>query len=195
MSKASTEELLVIRLRGVLLLVQSHLVLGNDLELGNLLGSEPLVVGASLEGTRAALNRLAIPLPTINIVVLNRDGLDVEANNTVALLVGNDLVVLDNQLDVVEHVVLLVDALEPNGPAASKLSVHEVLVVYNHGRREIVNDPVVVIFVLNCVLEVFGLLSSKSLLAQHLAEVLQKHVKVVRGTVVARSVEGRFVSG
>jgi len=113
-------------------------------------------------------------------VVLHADRLHVKSNDAVTLCLLDDLVVLDDELDVVEDVGLLVKADETDGEAAGELGEELVVGANDHGGREVVNDPVVVVLVLDGLGHLLRLLLGECLLAQNVAEVLQQHVDVVR---------------
>ncbi|KAL7549485.1 hypothetical protein ACHAWF_017299, partial [Thalassiosira exigua] len=139
---------------------------------------------ARLEGLGEALGALAVPGVPPRVLVVDGHGLHGESHHAVPVLIIR-VVVLEEDVDVVVHVRLLgVAGDESDGESPRVVSLVLPGPREAHARpREVVDDPVVVVAVLDVRAEGVGLDLRQGHLAEDLAVHLAKHVDRVGGVL------------
>mmetsp|Transcript_16901 Transcript_16901/g.34875 ORF Transcript_16901/g.34875 Transcript_16901/m.34875 type:complete len:281 (-) Transcript_16901:31-873(-) len=171
----------------------------DNLRILNVFGQKVL----SLAGARAqllflALVTLAIPLVSSRKGVLDTEGFDREANHTIIVRAGIKLVVINVDIDVVVDVGLFL-VHESNGKTTGIVQqfVSRVLAPQNVGGRHVVNDPVVVVSVLDVLEQSLGIVRTDGFRADLFAVHLFQHVDNIgrRLDFVARQEFAQILAG
>eukprot|EP00978_Attheya_sp_CCMP212_P009092 scaffold21405_cov50-Attheya_sp.AAC.2 len=157
----------------------------DDLVFGNVGRGHVLTATAGLERLVVPVRGLAVPLVAAAELVVDAHGLDGKADHAVALVGRSRPVDVNDEVDVVVDVgVLGRGGDEPDGESSGVVPVLFSLVgEADGGGGHVVNDPVVVVAVLDVQGELGSLQLGQLHLAHHVAVHLLHHVDVVGGAL------------